>query len=122
MQYVQQRFLSPVQRQRHNEFHIFSSCLNGLEATGRHGSMALVPQNSSPDLPVSLSASIRQLVVEKLPSGAAFDLAVRDGKTGFVFFNVEGGHYDYEANGHSLSITGGRLLVSNEFEIGRAHV
>jgi hypothetical protein len=53
--------------------------------------------------------------VEKLPSGAAFDLAVRDGKTGFVFFNVEGGHYDYEANGHSLSITGGRLLLSNEF-------
>ena len=53
--------------------------------------------------------------MEKLPSGAAFDLAVRDGKTGFVFFNVEGGQYDYDANAHSLSITGGRLLVSNEF-------
>ena len=77
--------------------------------------MALVPQNSASDLPVSLGASIKQLVVEKLPSGAAFDLAVRDGKTGFVFFNVEGGHYDYDANAQSLSITGGRLLVSNEF-------
>ena len=90
---------------------VFNDLLRGPD----HGSMALVPQNSASDLPVSLSASIRQLVVEKLPAGAAFDLAVRDGKTGFVFFNVEGGNYDYEANGHSLSITGGRLLVSNEF-------
>ena len=90
---------------------VFNDLLRGPD----HGSMALVPQNSASDLPVSLSASIRQLVMEKLPSGAAFDLAVRDGKTGFVFFNVEGGHYDYEANAHSLSITGGRLLVSNEF-------
>ena len=90
---------------------VFNDLLRGPD----HGSMALVPQNSASDLPVSLSASIRQLVMEKLPSGAAFDLAVRDGRTGFVFFNVEGGHYDYEANGHSLSITGGRLLVSNEF-------
>ena len=53
--------------------------------------------------------------MEKLPSGAAFDLAVRDGKTGFIFFNVEGGHYDYDANAKLLSVTGGRLLVSNEF-------
>jgi hypothetical protein len=90
---------------------VFNDLLRGPD----HGSMALLPQNSASDLPVSLSASIRQLVVEKLPSGAAFDLAVRDGKTGFVFFNVEGGQYDYDANGHSLSMTGGRLLVSNEF-------
>ena len=53
--------------------------------------------------------------MEKLPSNSAYDLAVRDGKTGFVFFNLEGGHYDYEANAHLLSITGGRLMVSNEF-------
>ena len=73
-------------------------------------------------LPTSLGASIRQLAVEKLPSGAGFDLAVRDGKTGFVFFNVEGDQYDYDANAKLLSITGGRLLVSNEFAkaLGRA--
>ena len=53
--------------------------------------------------------------MEKLPSGAAFDLAVRDGKTGFVFFNVEGDQYDYDANAKLLSVAGGRLLVSNEF-------
>ena len=90
---------------------VFNDLLRGPD----HGSMALVPQNSASDLPVSLAASIRQLVMEKLPAGAAFDLAVRDAKTGFVFFNVEGGQYDYEANAHSLSMTGGRLLVSNEF-------
>ena len=40
---------------------------------------------------------------------------MRDGKTQFTFFNVEGGHYDYDADAQSLTITGGRLLVSKEF-------
>ena len=97
---------------------VFNDLLRGPD----HGSMALVPQNSAPAIPVSLGASIRQLVVEKLPSGAGFDLAVRDGKTGFTFFNIDGGQYDYDANAKLLSITGGRLLVSNEFAkaLGRA--
>src|SRR5205807_7244174 len=56
-----------------------------------------------------------------LPSNEAFDLAVRDSKSGFVFFNIEGHQYDYDANAQLLSITGGRLLVSKEFaeSIGR---
>src|SRR6266478_2967353 len=97
---------------------VFNDLLRGPD----HGSMVLIPQNSASALPVSLGASIRQLAVEKLPSGAGFDLAVRDDKTGFVFFNVEGDHYDYDANARLLSITGGRLLVSNEFAkaLGRA--
>ena len=53
--------------------------------------------------------------MEKLSSGASFDLTVRDAKTGFTFFNVEGHQYDYDATGQSLSITGGRLLISKEF-------
>ena len=64
---------------------------------------------------MSLAGSLNQLVIEKLASGEAFDLAVRDSKTGFTFFNVEGGQYDYDANAKLLSITGGRLLVSKEF-------
>jgi hypothetical protein len=63
---------------------------------------------------VSLGASIKQLALEKLASNAGYDLAVRDNKTGFVFFNVEGVHYDYDANAKALSITGGRLLISKE--------
>ena len=42
-------------------------------------------------------------------------IVVRDGKTGFVFFNIEGNLYDYDANAQLLSITGGRLLISKEF-------
>src|SRR3984893_13386338 len=90
---------------------VFNDLLRGPD----HGSMALVAQNPAPALPVSLGASIKQLVIEKLPSNAGFDLAVRDSKTGFVFFNVEGDQYDYDANAKLLSVTGGRLLVSNEF-------
>ena len=40
-------------------------------------------------LPAALAASLKQLIVEKLSPGAAFDLAVRDGRTGFTFFNVD---------------------------------
>ena len=64
---------------------------------------------------MQLGASLKQLVVEKLPSNQCFDLAVRDSKTGFTFFNVEGGDYDYNANARSLGITGGRLLISKQF-------
>src|SRR5437773_5334340 len=87
------------------------------------GSMALIPQNTSSagfdapgysNLPAALGASLKQLVVEKLPTGEAFDLAVRDSNTGFTFFNVEGHQYDYDANAQALSITDGRLLISKE--------
>jgi hypothetical protein len=89
------------------------------------GSMALVPVEaavpaagssvSQAILPLQLTASFKQLVVEKLPSGRGFDLAVRDGNTGFTFFNIEGHHYDYNGAAQSLAITNGRLLVSKEF-------
>src|SRR5882762_1619012 len=80
------------------------------------GSMALVPSRSRgiPALPGMLGASLTQLVVEKLPSGQGFDLAVRDSNTGFTFFNVEGDQYNYDANARSLTITDGRLLISKE--------
>src|SRR5207249_3856456 len=89
---------------------VFNDVLRGAEP----GSIALIPQNSA-TLPAALSASLNQLVVEKLPSGEAFDLAVRDGKSGFVFFNIAGHQYDYDANGQLLSIKDGRLLISQEF-------
>src|SRR5437870_11270778 len=104
---------------------VFNDLLRGPE----QGSMALIPQagvNAMAGIgdagvnapgyssPVSLGASIKQLVIEKLPSDAGFDLAVRDAKTGFTFFNIEGPQYAYDANAQLLSITGGRLLVSKE--------
>jgi len=105
---------------------VFNDLLRGPEP----GSMALIPQAGvnavagigdagvnapSYSFPVALGASLKQLVVEKLPSDQRYDLAVRDGNTGFTFFNVEGGEYDYDANAQSLSITNGRLLISKEF-------
>src|SRR6266481_9945764 len=89
---------------------VFNDVLRGAEP----GSIALIPQNSA-TLPAALSASLNQLVVEKLPSDEAFDLAVRDSKTGFAFFNIEGHQYDYDAGAQSLRITDGRLLISKEF-------
>ena len=80
------------------------------------GSIALVlegPPNSL--LPAALGTSLKELILEKLAPGAAFDLAVRDAKTGFTFFSVEGNQYSYEANGQSLNIQAGRLLVSDQF-------
>src|SRR5438445_1582461 len=93
---------------------VFNNLLRGPE----QGSMTLVPAGvnaSGYSLPAALGASLQQLVIEKLPSDRGFDLAVRDGNTGFTFFNVEGHHYDYDANARALSITKGRLLVSKEF-------
>ena len=87
---------------------------NDLLRAVKPGSMALIPQNV-PALPVRLGPSVKQLVVEKLPSNRSFGLAVRDSKTGFTFFDVAGGDYDYDANARSLGIAGGRLLISKEF-------
>ena len=95
---------------------VFNDLLRGVKP----GSMALIPQNV-PALPVRLGASVKQLVVEKRPSNQSFGLAVRDSKTGFTFFDVAGGDYDYNANARSLGIEGGRLLISKEFANALGH-
>src|SRR5262245_26888246 len=97
---------------------VFNELLRGLEP----GSMTLIPQSrNTVGLPVVLSAAFNRLVIEKLPAGDAFDLAVRDGNSGFTFFNIEGGQYDYDAKAQLFSITGGRLLVSKEFADSLGH-
>src|SRR5437870_1025832 len=99
---------------------VFNDLLRAAEA----GSMTLIPQNTAGAgvndfaygaLPAALGASLGQLAVEKMDWDASVDLVVRDSKSGFVFFNVEGHQYDYDANAKLLSITGGRLLISKEF-------
>ena len=95
---------------------LFNDVLRGADP----GSMELLWGNATV-LPESLNASSGQLVLERTASGGAYELVIRDGKTGFVFFNIEGHLYDYDAAAHSLSIDGGRLLVSEEFakKLGR---
>jgi len=95
---------------------VFNDLLRGPEP----GSIALIPQAavnapSYSNLPAELGASLKQLHIEKLSSNKGYDLAVRDGKTGFTFFNIEGHQYNYDAAAQSLAITNGRLLVSKEF-------
>src|SRR6266545_2696480 len=93
------------------------------------GSMALIPVEAAPKafgaagasvsqatrLPLQLGASLKQLAVEKLPSGQGADLAVRNSNTGFTFFNIQGHQYDYDPAAQSLAITNGKLVVSKEF-------
>jgi hypothetical protein len=101
---------------------VFNDLLRGPQP----GSIALIPVEAAVSaagpsvsqatrLPLQLGASLKQLVVEKLPSDQGYNLFVRDANTRFTFFNVAGGEYNYDANAQSLSITNGRLLVSKEF-------
>ncbi len=77
-------------------------------------SMRLIPQNSA-SLPAKLNASLNDLEFEATPIGSPYELVVRDGKTGFVFFNVEGHQFDYVPAEHALNVQLGRLLISTEF-------
>ena len=108
---------------------VFNDQVRGLEP----GSMALALRGSSSggvnllaqsydgqdaagyNLPAALRASLKRLILEKLPSSQGFELAVRDSNTGFTFFNVKGQEYDYDAGAQSFTITGGRLLLSKPF-------
>ena len=91
---------------------VFNDLLRGPDS----GSMALMPSEPSRfGTPCVISWLTQPARNPKASVGRRFDLAVRDSKTGFTFFNIEGGQYDYDANAKLLSITGGRLLVSKEF-------
>jgi hypothetical protein len=94
--------------------------VNG-ELRGPVPSSMEITARSTANLPAALRASARQLVLECLPWGGNYELAIRDGKTGFTFFNIEGQEYRYDANTHSFSIVGGRVLISPEFaaQLGR---
>jgi len=84
------------------------------------GAMAITPRDAA-SLPAPLGASYHQLVLEKTPFTEPFDLVIRDGKTGFVFFNIEGHTYDYDAGAHLFSVRDGRMLVSKEFAAKLGH-
>lgn len=66
-------------------------------------------------LPSQLNDALHRLVVEKGDGGQSYDLAVRDGKTGFIYFTIEGHHYDYDSKTSVMRVTDGRLLVSSDF-------
>jgi hypothetical protein len=83
-------------------------------------SLPLLPEAQSA-VPRRLGASLGQLIVESTAFGSHYSLVLRDTKTGFAFFNIEGHEYVYQPHGRFLSIKGGRLLLSKEYaeELGR---
>ncbi len=95
---------------------VFNKTLRGAQP----GSMGLIWGNSSV-LPEPLNSSASQLVIEKVRSSEPFGLVVRDGKTGFTFFNIAGSLYEYDADARRLDIKGGKLLISEELasKLGR---
>jgi Protein of unknown function (DUF2012). len=95
---------------------VFNNELRGAEPS----SMNLLPQ-ASVTLPGQLNASYQQLMLENLPWGSDHELVIRDAKTGFVFFYVEGQEYGFEAASHVLSIRSGRLVLSKQYaaDLGR---
>ncbi len=84
------------------------------------GSMALIPRNAAA-LPDKLNASYQQLVLESTAFGGQYELVVRDGQTGFLFFNIEGHEFAYESGAKTLTVEPARILISKEFavELGR---
>ena len=95
---------------------VFNNELRGADG----GSIGLIPRNAI-SLPGSLNGSINQLAIEKMAPGDRFELAVRDARTGFRFFNIEGHSYHYDATTRELRIDAGRLLVSDEFAQSLGH-
>lgn len=77
-------------------------------------SMGILPQDSA-ILPTKLNESFQRLVIESTPPGEAYELIVRDAKSGFVFFNIEGQELSYQPNGRLLLAQGARLLLTSEF-------
>jgi hypothetical protein len=88
------------------------SVLNDSLRSIEPGSIGLI-WDYSRILPESLRASSNQLVIEKVPSNQRFSLFVRDGQTGFHFFNIEATLTEYDAAALSLSIKG-RLFISED--------
>ena len=54
--------------------------------------MSLVPQAAA-SLPGKLGDSYGQLMIENLPWGEQYEYAVRDAKTGYTFFNLDGAEF-----------------------------
>lgn len=83
------------------------------------GSLPIESGDSS--LASKLNVSFQQLAIEADPLGGQYELSVRDNRSGFHFFNIEGPEYSYDAFSRTLSISGGRLLLSKQYadQIGR---
>lgn len=70
----------------------------------------------------TLGTSHKDLAVERMPWESDIEWVVRDAKTGFVLFNIEGAEDVYDANERTFALQGGRLMLTKGFadELGRS--
>ncbi len=95
--------------------------LNGELRGPTPSTLPLIPKRSA-TLPGLLSESYNQLMIESLPYGDQYELAVRDSKSGYTFFYIEGNAYDFDPETRELGFKEARLVLSPEFagELGRS--
>jgi hypothetical protein len=87
---------------------------NGELRGPQPGTMRILPLDA-PAGPERLAAAFKSLVVEQTAWGGDYELVVRDGSSGYTFFNIEGQELAYRATDRALNVSGGRLLVAPEF-------
>src|SRR3954468_959440 len=74
---------------------VFNNEFRGPEPS----SMNLLPQNATL-MPGKLGTGYQQLILENLPWGSDRELVIRDSKTGFTYFEIEGHQYQFDAGSH----------------------
>ena len=87
------------------------------------GELPLTPIGKA-EVPAVLNDSYERLVVEKTLPGEDYEFVVRDRKTWFPYFNVEGHEFSFDSRSDTFSLKDGRMLVTDRFaaEIGRPEV
>ncbi|MEQ1643212.1 MAG: dockerin type I repeat-containing protein [Pyrinomonadaceae bacterium] len=82
--------------------------------------LALIPKKAA-TLPGKLAESYNQLMIESLPYGGQYELAVRDSRSGYTFFYIEGNVYDFDPVTREMGFKEARLVLSPEFagDLGR---
>ncbi|CAN5718021.1 hypothetical protein BH24ACI3_BH24ACI3_10200 [soil metagenome] len=77
--------------------------------------MNLVPSEKS-EVTSALAVSFETLMIESIPFGESdYEMGVRDSKTSFNYFDIEGQIVEYVPEGRQLTVHEGRLLISREF-------
>ncbi len=76
--------------------------------------MPITPKGPA-ELPAKLGASYDQLVIERSLPGEQHEFVVRDRKSWFPFFNVDGHEMNYQPGERLFTVSGGRLLISDRF-------
>ncbi len=75
-----------------------------------------IVQSEKAEVPSALAGSFDTLMIESLPFGdSEYELGVRDSKTSFNYFDIEGQLVEYVAEGRQLTMQEGRLLLSRDF-------